>query len=201
MPGHQGRKTPIDIANGFNDFFVNIGPILASKINLPDSKLHIYDYMRNRNNDSMFIEETSAEELSKTVNACSNKSSCDVNDINICLVKTIFKSLVHPFVHVCNLSFNTGIFPDNMKIAKVVPLYKSGSKNVFNNYRPVSLLPQFSKILEKLFNKRLDSFIKYNILSESQCVFRSNRSTSMALVDLLEKLTKSIDDKKQLLVY
>ena len=43
---------PIDIANGLNDIFVNVGPILASKINLPDSKLHIYDYMRNRNNDS-----------------------------------------------------------------------------------------------------------------------------------------------------
>ena len=93
----------------------------------------------------MFIEETSSEEISKIVNAYGNKSSCDVNDINMSLVKTIFKSLVHQFVHIRNLSFNTGIFPDNMKIAKVVPLYKSGSKHVFNNYRRVSLLPQFSK--------------------------------------------------------
>ena len=82
-----------------------------------------------------------------------------------------------------------------MKIAKVVPLYKSGSKNAFNSYRPVSVLPQFSKILEKLFNKRLDNFIaKYDILS--QYGFRSNRSTSMALIELLEKLTNSTDDKK-----
>ena len=99
------------------------------------------------------------------------------------LVKRVFESLVEPFVYICNLSFNT-TFPDNMKIAKVVPLYKSGSKNVFNNYRPVSLLPQFSKILEKLFNNRLVSFItKYDILSKNQYGFRSNRSTSMALVE------------------
>ena len=62
-------NTPIDIANGFNDFFVSVGPNLASKINLPDSKLHIYDYMRNRNSDSVFIEETSSEEISEIVNA------------------------------------------------------------------------------------------------------------------------------------
>ena len=112
-------------------------------------------------------------------------------------MRRIFESLGEPFVYICNLSFNTGTFPDNMKIAKVVPLYKSGSKNVFNNYRPVSLLPQFSKILEKLFNNRLDSFIaKYDILSKSQYGFRSNRSTSMVLVELLEKLTNTIDDKK-----
>ena len=190
-------NTPVDIANGFNEFFVNVGPVLASKIISPDSKLHIYDYMKNKNNDSMFIEETSSDEIKKIVNAFSNKSSCDVNDISMSLVKRVFESLVEPFVYICNLSFNTGTFPDNMKIAKVVPLYKSGSKNVFNNYRPVSLLPQFSKILEKLFNNRLDSFItKYDILSKSQYGFRSNRSTSMALVELLEKMTNSIDDKK-----
>ena len=77
--------------------------------------------MRNRNNDSMFIEETSSEEISDIVNAFGNKSSCDVNDISMSLVKTIFKSPVDPFVHIRNLSFNTGTIPENMKIAKVVP--------------------------------------------------------------------------------
>ena len=57
------------------------------------------------------------------------------------------------------LSLSKGVFPDAMKIARVIPLFKSGDKHVFNNYTPVSLLPQFSKILEKLFNNRLDSFI------------------------------------------
>ena len=131
------------------------------------------------------------------MNGFKNKNSCDINDISMSTIKKVFELLVEPFVYICNLSFNTGTFPDNMKIAKVIPLYKSGCKNIFSNYRPVSLLPQFSKVLEKLFNKRLDSFItKHNILSKCQYGFRSNRSTSMALIELLEKLTNSIDDKK-----
>ena len=66
------------------------------------------------------------------------------------------------------MPFQTGTFPDKMKIARVIPLFKSGDDSTFNNYRPVSLPPQFSKILEKLFDNRLSAFIeKYNILSDS----------------------------------
>ena len=81
--------------------------------------------------------------------------------------------------HICNVSFQTGVFPNKMKIAKVIPLYKSGEKNIFTNYRPISLLPQFSKILEKLYNNRLDKFLnKCNILSPNQYGFRSSMSTT-----------------------
>ena len=70
-------------------------------------------------------------------------------------------------------------------------------KTFFTNYRPISLLPQFSKILEKLFATRLDSFIdKYDVLTDSQYGFRTNRSTSLALIDLVEELTSYRDDKK-----
>ena len=82
-----------------------------------------------------------------------------------------------------------------MKLAKVIPLYKTGKQNVFTNYRPVSLLPQFSKIL--LFSEQLDEFIeKQNILCESQYDFISNRSTSMALLELIEEITSAVDNKK-----
>ena len=96
-----------------------------------------------------------------------------------------------------HLSFQTGVFPDKMKIAKVVPLFKSGEKNVFTNYRPTSLLPQFSKILEKLYNERMDTFLnKQDILGPSQYRFRSNMSTSQALLELIEEITSSLDNKK-----
>ena len=70
--------------------------------------------------------------------------------------------MVHPFLYICNLSFSKRVFPDEMKIAKVVPLFKSDD-NTFNNHRPVSLLPQFSKILEKLFDKTLHAFVEKNL--------------------------------------
>ena len=111
------------------------------------------------------------------------------------LVKLVIEGISKPLTHICNLSFQTGSFPNQMKIAKVIPLYKNGSKHLFTNYRPVSLLPQFSKILEKLFNSRLDSFLeRHNVLSESQYGFRTKRSTSQALMESIERITDAIDN-------
>ena len=84
-----------------------------------------------------------------------------------------------------------------MKLAKVIPIYKTGEKHIFTNYRPVSLLSQFSKILEKLFVARLDKFIdSHHLLNDSQYGFRSSRSTSMALMEVVEEITGCIDNKK-----
>ena len=100
-------------------------------------------------------------------------------------------------MHICNLSFSKGIFPLQMNIAKVIPIFKSGDKSQFNNYRPISVLSQFSKIFENLFYERLKTYIdKHVLLSDNQYGFRSNRSTSLALLELVEKITKSIDDGK-----
>ena len=82
-----------------------------------------------------------------------------------------------------------------MKIANVLPAHKNGAKNEFNNYRPISLLPQFSKILEKLFDLRMEKFInKHNILHDCQFGFRAGRSPSMALLSLIENITTSLHD-------
>ena len=93
--------------------------------------------------------------------------------------------------HIANISFEMGIFPDRMKIAKVIPIFKSGLQDSFTNYRPVSLLPQFLKILEKLFNNRFNKFLEINnTLSNSQYGFRNNSTTSHALIDLHEQLDR-----------
>ena len=113
------------------------------------------------------------------------------------LIKNVITTIVKPFGHICNVSFQTGVFPSKMKIAKVDSLFKCGEKNVFTNYRPISLLPQFSKILEKLYNNRMDKFLKKNdILSPSQYGFRSNMSTTHALLELVEEIISSLDNNK-----
>ena len=66
------------------------------------------------------------------------------------LHKKVITKIFKPFTHICNVSFETGFFPNKMKIAKFLPLYKPGETHVFTNYRPISLLPQFSKNLDKL---------------------------------------------------
>ncbi len=123
-------------------------------------------------------------EILDIVNNCKNKYSTDCNDIDMSLIKSIIEHVVKPFTTICNQSFLTGIFPSNMKTAKVIPIFKNGDRHCFSNYRPISLLSQFSKILEKIFVRRIDNFIdKHKLLSDHQLVFRTNRSTSMAVME------------------
>ena len=84
-----------------------------------------------------------------------------------------------------------------MKVARVIPLFKSGTLSLFTNYRPVSVLPAFSKFLERIVYKRLDSFLnRYKILSCNQYGFRKNHSTAYALIQLYDKLSNAIDQGK-----
>ena len=185
-----------EIANDFNDFFVNIGPELANKIVIPENN-DVLQYMNDRNVNSMFLHDVNKKEMLDVIKSFANKTSTDYNGMNMFILKKITNCIVDPFLHICNISFSKVVFPDALKIARVIPLFKSGDKHVFTNYKPVSLLPQFSKILGKLFNNRLDSFIEnFFILSECQYGFRNSRSTYMALMDLIENICESIDKKK-----
>lgn len=106
--------------------------------------------------------------------------------------------IVKPLSYIFNLSFQSGIFPNRMKVAKVVPLYKDGDKHMFTNYRPISLLSQFSKVLEKKFVQKLDEFIekKKQLLNESQYGFRLGRSTASATMNIVEDIVNATDNKK-----
>ena len=79
------------------------------------------------------------------------KKSKGHDELDMCLIKKLipYNIIVVPLKHIFNLSLLNGVFPDSMKIARVIPLFKSGNTKEFSNYRPISLLPQFSKILEK----------------------------------------------------
>ena len=93
-----------------------------------------------------------------------------------------------------NSTFQTGAIPEKLKLAIVTPIFKAGEKNKFENYRPKSVLSCFSKLLEKLMYKRLIDFIDKNqILSKHQYGFRKNRSTELAISELVDKITKGVD--------
>ena len=81
--------------------------------------------------------------------------SCGWDEISSCVVKSTYTSFIVPITHILNISIINGVFPDELKIARVIPLFKSGDAMLFSNYRPVSVLPVFSKILERLMYNRL----------------------------------------------
>lgn len=183
-----------NIVNKFNNFFVNVGPNLAAQI--PDHGI-ICDSNIKRNPSSLFLSATNEQEVTNIVLKCKSKMSTDCHDIDMFLVKKTISKIVKPLTHICNLSFQSGRFPNEMKIAKVIPIFKNDDKHSFTNYRPISLLPQFSKILEKLFNSRLESFLdKYQIINEDQYGFRTDRTTAMAIIEATEEITNALDRNK-----
>ena len=131
---------------------------------MPNGNIIVLDYLQSTNHSTMFLEGVEESELINVVRKFKNKMSTGYDNIYMVIVKKVISTIMTPLTHIGNRSFNNGVFPSKMKIAKVIPMFKTGEKNVFTNYKPVSLLPQFSKILEKLFNSRLDKFIvKYDI--------------------------------------
>ena len=99
-----------------------------------------------------------------------------------------------------NLSLSTGVVPDDMKIARITPIFKSGDTQQVNNHRPISVLTSFSKILERIVYTRTSEFVdNHNILSDSQFGFREKHSTSHAILQLLDKISNSIDDSSHTL--
>ena len=94
----------------------------------------------------------------------------------------------------------TGVVPEQLKIAKVIPIYKKEDVKVFSNYRPVSVLPCLSKILERLmFNRCMDHIDKNSILNKKQFGFRTNHSTYMAIIKLVDKVVSAVEKNESTL--
>ena len=112
---------------------------------------------------------------------------------------TIVKRTIHLYIKtptlIINQAFYNGVFPKELKMAKVIPVYKSGSTMELNNYRPISVLNTFSKVFERLMYDRLTKYLdKYNVLYQNQFGFRQGHSTHHALITLVDKITKSLDN-------
>ena len=114
--------------------------------------------------------------------------------IEFSIIKQSIQIIADPLAHIINLSITHGIVPDQMKIALVIPLFKASDRSLFTNYRPISILPSFSKFLEKVVYNRLNNYLsKLEILCDNQFGFRKNHSTSLALIDLYEKISLALD--------
>ena len=104
--------------------------------------------------------------LTTTINNLPTKNSCGYDDISSKLLKVIAPVIIKPLTLLINQVLNTGIFPDKLNIAKVFPIYKKGDPQLFENYRPISLLATISKVLEKIIHKQLSSYFEeYGLFS------------------------------------
>ena len=176
-----------------NNVFVNT----AKKINenIPRTKKSPLEYLSSQNESSFFISPASHEEIEVIINSLKSGKAAGPHRIPIYLLEILSEYIAVPLCDIVNESFSSGIFPDMMKLAKVIPLHEKNSPKVPSNYRPITLLSVLSKIVEKLMHKRLYSFLeKYGILHSLQFGFRAKHSTLHALISLAESVKQTTDE-------
>ena len=180
------------ISNGLNEFYINIGHNLSSKS--PQHNISPMHYMGTKIEDIIFLEPTDELEICKIISSLKS-SAPGWDDISSQTIKQSHMWLLKPLVYIYNLSLSQGVFPDELKIAKVVPIHKGDSKTEVGNFRPVSVLPYFSKILERLMYNRLLAFINdHNILYKFQFGFRQKYSTNTALIILVDQISSALNN-------
>ena len=185
------------IAKTFGSYFLGIGMKLSSKI-IPSKTDAKSDMEKiNLNKTSLFLYPTTEVEIEKIISKLPNKDSSGYDDISNNFLKKIGKQLLKPLQIIINMSMTKGEFPDTMKLADVVPLHKSKSKEMVTNYRPILLLLTLSKILEKIIYKRTYRFLENtNQIYKSQYGFRSKHSCEQAVGELLSEIIKNDEQKK-----
>ena len=193
----NGRLTDqLEITNKFNDFFINIGPSLTK--NMPTTRNHNYGkYLTGNILSSFQFDLVDDDTIVKTLHSIRSKSSSGHDGISTKLLKFLSPPLISPLRVIINQSLITGIFPEKLKIAKVIPLFKKDDKAKTDNYRPISLLSSISKIFEKVvYNQLYRYFTQNKLFYDSQYGFRAKHSTELATVEQVDRILHSIDNKE-----
>ena len=160
------------MAVNFNEFFTNIAEKTVKDIN-PSNKSPTELISRNPNYFSLSEHNVTKTEILEATKLLKDKKTPDHTGISTNFIKQTIQAFINPFHHILNLSFTTGKVPMQFKIAKVIPIFKAGDKSQMDNYRPISLLSSFSKIMEKIIAARLLDFLDNNkILSKWHFGFR-----------------------------
>ena len=173
-------------------FFVNIGHNLAKRI--PQTDISPNHYMGARVTQTIFLEPVTPDELSKIINSIKHGAP-GYDGITAQVLQSSATPILDPLCFLCNCSLIEGVFPSELKLANVSPLFKSGDDMLFNNYRPVSLLSILSKGFEKVMYSRLLSFlVSQKIMIKKQFGFRRLHSSYMAIMLMIDKITEALDD-------
>lgn len=182
-----------EIANIINTHYVNI----SSKLNISNDPPITYeqtDSSTTKCKEQFVLHQTDEKEIHKAISSLKNKRSQDIHGLSNMLLKVCGKNILQPLKTIINQSLKTGIFPDKMKVAKILPIFKKGDKHKIENYRPISLLPAFSKVFEKILHNRLSTFLEKNkLICTQQSGFQKNKSTMTAVFQVTKAISEALD--------
>lgn len=188
---------PTDISNSLNSFFSNVGRDLNR--NFPDSS-NFARFLNPESNSSFEFNPIDQAELRKIISGLRGGGSNLDNNVPMWIFKDYYDVLSDVLTCICNLSLATGKFPSKLSLAKVTCIHKSGDASDMSNYRPISVLPSFSKILEKVVVSQLSNHLySNNLITEKQFGFRKGRSTEHAVHTLVKGIHEEFNSNNYVL--
>ena len=185
---------PKKIANAFNDFFIGIGD---GGVSNESTNNDFNRYMPSKANCTLMFEPITVDTISRIISGLKPKTSTGIDNISNKLLKFVKNVISEPLSIIINQMLKLGIFPDLLKISKVVPLYKKDDDSNLSNYRPISLLPSISKIFEKVLLEQLTTYLdNNNLIHNHQYGFRKRHSTEYAALHIVDYLNYEMDLKR-----
>ena len=187
---------PKAVAEKFNDYFSSIASNLQKKIRYFGNDFSYF--LKRENPNTFFIRPTNITEVINNINDLNSNKAVGPASLPTNIFHLIKFSVAEPLVQIINLSLEKGIYIDVLKVSKVIPIFKDkGSDLDHTNFRPISLLSNINKIIEKIMHERLYSFLEvHHCIYQLQFGFRNGHSTTHALLDMTEEIRKHIDNNK-----
>jgi hypothetical protein len=191
------------IAGEFNKYFVEIGKKFAQNLSGNNNKNNArntqkYKTCTSKTSKCIFLNPVTSTEVISSIGSLKMSGSSGWDELKSEIIKYVADVIAAPLSYIINLSFATGTFPDELKIAKVCPIFKSDKRSLFTNYRPISILSTISKFFEKLMYNRIYDFLDKNyLLFAHQFGFRSKFSTELALAKFTELAVNNINKHNQ----
>ena len=184
------------ISKHFNSFFATIGSQNENNIRKHEGST-CKNYLTNQYDCTFAFHLINNNDTLRIIKNIKMSHSKGYDGLSTEHLKLINKDISKRLTLIINQSLNSGIFPDQLKIAKVTPIFKKGDKQIITSYRPISVLPVISKIFETVIHEQLSEyFVTNNLFSPQQYGFRKNSSTELAALELLDRLLIQLDSRK-----
>lgn len=192
--GGETFTDPTIVANLFNDFFSNCAQNLLDSTSFDGVQPNPANYQPR----SMFLKPTDVSEVMNIITTMKSNSAAGHDGITPLTVKRLAHVIAPLLVHLINAIFESSEYPRSLKVAVVTPIFKSGSRTSVDNYRPISVLPVFNKIVERVIHNRLSNYFSdhLKIVYSHQFGFRQQSGTENAAIELTNILLRAIDEKK-----
>ena len=180
----------METSNIFNNYFSSI--VSKIKLNISFSHKHFSDFLKNRSNISSFVSSRDKTEIENVISSLDSNKSVGPNSMPTKILKLLKNDICSQLSEIFNISFSSGVFPSILKTAKVIPVHKKDSKLDFSDCRPISLLSNIEKILERLmYNRMYKFFSDNNLIYPLQFGFRQKYSTVHAHINFTENIRKT----------